>query len=833
MGESAPPKRQEINICPGEQTFDFGSITPGTQSFKLIRHHLGQDALHIARQWENRAKQLSNTQEQLTFLHNCRRANVLPKCISYSPPVKTDMAKRIVLSNGKRMMSALINDCHHRCRFYTAEIERHRTAFTKQANESATNHIQAAIRLMAQRQRSKHNLHLGIKLTQRIKTSEFITSDETIHNLSSKLFTPDELEILNIDVKYNMSDARPLDFIASLESLLLRSAESEDLLNSIRQQVTTLLTNHRNQYKLTKQQRQTLKKLKKDPEIVILPADKGRATVILDQTSYKEKMSTLLSDPNAYRITKASAVSTFNKNINSYLWNLKTKNILTYHEWKSMRANEAPLARIYGLPKIHKEGIPLRPIVSLRGTPTYGLAQWLLRKLKWLTNTSQTTVKSSTEFLTRLKGMHLEEDEVMVSFDVVSLFTTIPQDLMLTTIANLLRSRYEEDNKLIKIETFMTLIQFALKTCFTFDECTYEQIKGTPMGSPLSGLIAEAVLQRLEVSAFSSKAPKFWARYVDDTFAILKRSEVNTLHETLNQIFTDIQFTIEEEHEGKLAFLDVLIDRIDGRLETRVFRKKTDTNRLLHYTSNHPVSHKRSCVRSLFGRISTHCSSEEAKLAEEKYLKKIFSENGYPPRFIQRCVKGSNIKNDSQTPFSWIALPYIEGVSEATARLVKQLKIGIAHKPMSTIRSAIMHPKDRVNDAFKTNVVYNIPCGGCSNTYVGQTGRRLKTRMAEHQSDIRRQNPDSQVAEHVYHTGHTFKFNEVQIIDSADKESERLVKEAWFSTGDTINHHVDLHPAYQALRQALSQRVNYGSQVGSNQRTRAVPDCQVTLTPED
>jgi len=69
--------------------------------------------------------------------------------------------------------------------------------------------------------------------------------------------------------------------------------------------------------------------------------------------------------------------------------------------------------------------------------------------------------------------------------------------------------------------------------------------------------------------------------------------------------------------------------------------------------------------------------------------------------------------------------------------------------------------------------------------------------MADHQSDIRRQNPDSQLAEHVNQTGHALKFIEVKIIDSADKESERLVKEAWFSAGDTIIHHVDLNLAYQ------------------------------------
>jgi len=82
--------------------------------------------------------------------------------------------------------------------------------------------------------------------------------------------------------------------------------------------------------------------------------------------------------------------------------------------------------------------------------------------------------------------------------------------------------------------------------------------------------------------------------------------------------------------------------------------------------------------------------------------------------------------------------------------------------------------------------------------------------MAEHQSDIWRQNPDSQLTEHVYQTGHALKFNEIKIIDSAAKESERLVKEAWFSTGGTIKHDMDLHFAYQAL----SRRSNYSSQAG-------------------
>nr|VZI24564.1 unnamed protein product [Spirometra erinaceieuropaei] len=108
------------------------------------------------------------------------------------------------------------------------------------------------------------------------------------------------------------------------------------------------------------------------------------------------------------------------------------------------------------------------------------------------------------------------------------------------------------------------LLKFCLKTYFTFDGTIYEQVKGTPMGSPISGLIAEAVLQRLESLVFRHHRPKFWARYVDDTFVVIERDQVLTFKEQLNAVFPDIQFTMEEEEENnQLAFLDVLVCRID------------------------------------------------------------------------------------------------------------------------------------------------------------------------------------------------------------------------------------------------------------------------------
>ena len=82
--------------------------------------------------------------------------------------------------------------------------------------------------------------------------------------------------------------------------------------------------------------------------------------------------------------------------------------------------------RIYGLPKIHKEGVPLRPIVTTISGPTYLLAKYLARKLKPLVGQTDSFVKDSASFVHKLKSWVCEPNDSMVSFDVVSLYTNIP-----------------------------------------------------------------------------------------------------------------------------------------------------------------------------------------------------------------------------------------------------------------------------------------------------------------------------------------------------------------------------------------------------------------------
>nr|VZI27563.1 unnamed protein product [Spirometra erinaceieuropaei] len=130
--------------------------------------------------------------------------------------------------------------------------------------------------------------------------------------------------------------------------------------------------------------------------------------------------------------------------------------------------------------------------------------------------------------------------------------------LAIETVELLLKSKYDETANRLGHVQVLQLLKFSLRTYFTFDRTIYEQVKSTLMGSPISGFIAEAVHQRLESLVFQHHKPKFWARYVDDTFVVIERDQVLTFQEHLNAVFPDIQFTMEEEENNQLAFLDVL-----------------------------------------------------------------------------------------------------------------------------------------------------------------------------------------------------------------------------------------------------------------------------------
>ena len=83
--------------------------------------------------------------------------------------------------------------------------------------------------------------------------------------------------------------------------------------------------------------------------------------------------------------------------------------------------------------------------------------------------------------------------------------------------------------------------------------------------------------------------PKLWLRYVDDTFVVWSHGTeaLGDFHRHLNAQDQAIQFTTEEESEGKIPFLDALVERKGSKAVTSVYHKPTSTERYIHFHSHH------------------------------------------------------------------------------------------------------------------------------------------------------------------------------------------------------------------------------------------------------
>nr|VZI29400.1 unnamed protein product [Spirometra erinaceieuropaei] len=330
------------------------------------------------------------------------------------------------------------------------------------------------------------------------------------------------------------------------------------------------------------------------------------------------------------------------------------------------------------------------------------------------------------------------------------------------------------------------------------------------MSSPISGLLAELVLQRLEEVVFQTIKPKLWLRYVDDTFVIKKKCEVKRLQQRLNDVFPVIQFTREETVEDSLPFLDVRIQKLsDGSLATSAHRKGSNSEIILNYGSNHIAAHKRNCVRTLFHRPYRYCNSNDLLNKELAHLYRLFRSNGYPLSFVKNCLRDLTQSQDP-TPNGEIltrkfySLPYMRGTSEIIARQFNRLGIPVAHKPASSLRAALSRMKDPISKEQQTNVIYRIPYANCSCVYVSHTDRRLGTRINEDKLAISRRDPISLVFAHAVEYNHRFNWDSTEVIAMANVKRAREFLEAWYFNAGSNNRHVDLYAHYEGLRSRLT-----------------------------
>ena len=531
-------------------------------------------------------------------------------------------------------------------------------------------------------------------------------------------------------------------------------------------------------------------------DIVILPADKGNVTVVLDRQEYQEKVDQMLKDPETYKpITRDPS----NKTEKVVRQSIKTQEANI-----KVNLSNTRLSRFVGYPKIHKEGVPLRPVIDSRESATYDLAKRLTRTIQPIIGKTEHHVKNSSHLVDMLKETRIECSDMLVSFDVKSLFTSIPVE----DACKILEEKLLADEELVNRseltpKQITELTRTCLKTTFFKQNGKFfQQTEGASMGSPLSPVIANMYMETLEEKSIqtSELKPKLWLRYVDDILVIWSHGE-DTLDDFLEHLNTQndaIKFTMEKENERELAFLDVKIKRETNSFSFKIHRKSTHSDLYLQWNSNHSTTSKMSVVRSLVDRAFRICSPEYLE-EELNHINRVLKKNGFPAKTIYRYIakkrKGvepnhhlSDKQENEQTTDDRTArqdrkpravLPYIEGLTQNLKRLLEKNNIECAVSSRSqTLKSKLSSVKDKELPEEKA-CVYQIPCH-CGKVYIGQTRRKLTTRVKEHQRDIRNSNHNgSAFVDHLFEPGdHAPLWNKATVLENENNLTKRLTKEA-------------------------------------------------------
>ena len=604
-------------------------------------------ALNVARRLERIALTEVRYKLHLTYLHQCKDLKKLPPFLHSRPPIDHPKAWEIAEKTGWAYLRVLIGNCHNNLRNIVTESVKLNEHIEHILGEQAIGMLREAIARRCLHEKDKVINRHNKKLTKNIESGrdEKQLKKRWVINTSKRTLNHNEINLLRRGMNFALTPKSipTKEIIASVEQGINNLSTIEK--NDIRERVSSVVKNAKRPTKrnLSRQEEKALKDLRSDKEIIITRADKENAVVVLNRTEYHCQLTEMLEDKNTYkRITdkRRNPTSKTETDLQQILLKLKASGSLSENEYFKLRPFDSYPAAFYCLPKIHKvpmieqddhftiaadTKIPFRPISSSIGSPTYEVSKYLAHILKFLYN-DKYTVQNSKEFSNFIANQKVDPDEYIVSFDVTSLFTSIPVDLALQIVKEELAiTTLWTLHTNLTAEQICNLLKFTLSNnFFVFDDCHYHQIFGCPMGSPVSAVVAELVMQRIEkVALDSSPAPvRWWKRYVDDSNACLKQLDVPLFHQHLNSVNSHIQFTIEMPAVNRngsqtIAFLDTqLLGNISGDIDVKVFRKNTHTDKYLPFESHSHKNDKKAVIKTLLDRAKTIPSTSTLQTEE-------------------------------------------------------------------------------------------------------------------------------------------------------------------------------------------------------------------------
>ena len=355
-------------------------------------------------------------------------------------------------------------------------------------------------------------------------------------------FNAEELSLLNKGLKYNLS-YKNKNWIQTLaletETAITQLPQQEQ--ECVRARAAHGIKQLYKQHSANKQcnsnqaikEYHTLSQIKeklKSNKAIITKADKGNSTVILYNKDYHDKVQDFI-DNNNFTVLNKDPTTTFQNQVKA---TIKDCQITITKDNKTKPTSMNPTAtNIRGLPKIHKAGYPIRPIINWRGAPAYKLAKYLTKLIQLhIPLPNAFNIKNAVHLIDDLLEIPHKQGIRLVSFDIENMYPNIPSNKLVHIIERISYENQLDDRiskELIKITR--TVIE---QNYFTFQNQNYSQKRDLAMGAPSSAMLSEVYLQNLEhteiIKIITQHNILGYFRYVDDILMIYDENSTD-IHE--------------------------------------------------------------------------------------------------------------------------------------------------------------------------------------------------------------------------------------------------------------------------------------------------------------
>ena len=310
------------------------------------------------------------------------------------------------------------------------------------------------------------------------------------------------------------------DFIAPVENSISK-LPNNNLASSIRNDVISAL-----KYSKISNSNIPINELKalrtlKDKNLVILPADKGKAIVVFDSQQYINKVEhMIIEDTTTYQPLNSDPTNSILRKLDDILKPLLQKGEITKQHFNACRNIHSVYPQLYCTPKVHKEGMPMRPIVCFINTPLTKASKMLANLIKLLTTDEHRVRDASTLLSTINSDLDTLVDKHWATLDIESLYTKSDINKAINFTLNGMKENPEIlEEAQMSYNAFETLLKFCTNNSyFEFNGKFYRQLTGGPMGSSLTVELAEMRVQKWEYQALEHcPVPiHFWKHFVDD-----------------------------------------------------------------------------------------------------------------------------------------------------------------------------------------------------------------------------------------------------------------------------------------------------------------------------